>query len=346
MPNGFSFLASLISSRSGCPPLRLTRRPDQQPTNSSRLLSQTISVLLRLLFHLFQFLLQKHLLLLLAQLGKQERKLQPHAPGRSSWRMDGVAIKLRTDIHWLESELHDSSHAAAEWRHPSTAVADFPVRGDDWLRGQVPAFFHVVVDEVLQQHLIDRRTAARTSDRPDVVGEHAQHEMAGHGQGHNVGSDAKLALSQVLAGGSRQLKDRSYAPDQLVRFARREQEGGLHVAQAVDATLRRGSHRREWLIDDGSNPANDHVPVVVNFHWNHRLDVQHILRAVSGIDAEVVVVLHGNADEAGDGILRGLPQRIRIYRRRWRCLGGDRSSLRANGSVLGKQRRDYEEKCH
>ena len=39
--------------------------------------------------------------------------------------------------------------------------------------------------------------------------------MAGHGQGDDVGSDAKLALSQVLAGGGRQLKDRSYAPDQL-----------------------------------------------------------------------------------------------------------------------------------
>src|SRR5277367_5929389 len=131
--------------------------------------------------------------------------------------MDGVAIKLRGDIHRLESKFHDSSHAAAKRDHPSTAIADFPIRGEDGLRGEVPALFHVVVDEILHQHLIDRGTAARTSNRPDVVGEYAQHEVAWHGQSDNVGSDAKLSLSQILAGRSRQLKDRACAPDQLVR---------------------------------------------------------------------------------------------------------------------------------
>jgi hypothetical protein len=56
-----------------------------------------------LLIHLFQFLFQQRLLLLLAQLGKQQYKLESKAPRRSSRRMHSVSIELRGDVHRLES---------------------------------------------------------------------------------------------------------------------------------------------------------------------------------------------------------------------------------------------------
>src|SRR5277367_2690736 len=104
--------------------------------------------------------------------------------------------------------------------------------------------------------------------------------MPRHHQSDDVGAESELSLSQVLAGRSRHLNDRAYAPNQLAWFARREQERGLHVPKARNANLRQGRRRRKWLVDDWSNPANDQVPVVVDFQWNYRLDIQHILHTV------------------------------------------------------------------
>src|SRR5271170_503751 len=111
--------------------------------------------------------------------------------------MDGIAIGLNADIHRLKTKLHDSSDPAAEWHCPHAPARRrrFPVGGEDGLRGQIPALFHVVVNEVLQQHLIDGRAAAATSDRPDVVYENAQHKMARHGQSDYIRSEGKLPLS-------------------------------------------------------------------------------------------------------------------------------------------------------
>src|SRR5580692_1699657 len=127
--------------------------------------------------------------------------------------------------------------------------------------------------------------------------------MAWHRQSDDIWSDGKLSLSQILAGRGGQLKDWASAPNQLVRFSGGEQEGGLHVAKAGNSHLRQGIRRRKWLINEGSNPANDQVPVVVHFHRNHRLDIYYILRTISGIDPAIVVVLNRDADEAGDRVL-------------------------------------------
>jgi len=77
-----------------------------------------------------------------------------------------------------------------------------------------------------------------------------------------------------------------------------------------------------------------------------RLDVQNILGAVGGLDAEVEVLLQGNADEAGHRILRRVSQRVGIHRCCWRCLRGNRSSLRANGRLLCHQRQSEPEQNH
>jgi hypothetical protein len=42
---------------------------------------------------------------------------------------------------------------------------------------QIPDLLQVLVQEVLQQHLIDGRTATRPGDRPDVVDESADHPV-------------------------------------------------------------------------------------------------------------------------------------------------------------------------
>jgi len=60
------------------------------------------------------------------------------------------------------------------------------------------------------------------------------------------------------------------------------------------------------LIDNRGNPADHQIPVFPEADWNHRLDVQNVLRAIARTDAEVPVLLDGNADEAGDRVLRGL----------------------------------------
>ena len=81
------------------------------------------------------------------------------------------------------------------------------------------------------------------------------------------------------------------------------------------------------------------VPVVAELHWDHWLDVYHILVTVSGINPAVEVVLDGNADEAGDGILRRFSQLVGIDCCRWRFLRSNLSPLRSNGRLLCNQRR-------
>ena len=109
-----------------------------------------------------------------------------------------------------------------------------------------------------------------------------------------------------------------------MRLGWRKEEGGLHVSKAVDACIRLDILRRQisgrifvnavdlqicgsrsGLRDDRSDPANDQVPVLADADGDDRLDVENILRAVIGANAEVGVVLKRDADQAGDGILRG-----------------------------------------
>ena len=80
--------------------------------------------------------------------------------------MDSIAVRLNADVHGLHSQFHDSSDAATEWDRPHATAGSggVPVGGDDGLRGQKPTLFHVVVDEVLEKHLVDVGTAAAAGD--------------------------------------------------------------------------------------------------------------------------------------------------------------------------------------
>jgi hypothetical protein len=80
--------------------------------------------------------------------------------------------------------------------------------------------------------------------------------------------------------------------------------------------LRSGSSVDGWkqLINDWSDDARDKVPAVGQAYRDDRLNVEHVLGAVTGRNIEVVVVLDGNADQAGYGVLRRLPECIGILR--------------------------------
>src|SRR5579864_5446169 len=108
--------------------------------------------------------------------------------------MDRIAISRNADTYRLKSKLHDSSQTATDRHGPHTSAGgrSLPVGGENGCGRQIPSFFHVVVDEVLQQHLINVPAAATTGDRPDVVDERAQYEMPWHRQGDEIGSEGEF----------------------------------------------------------------------------------------------------------------------------------------------------------
>jgi len=93
--------------------------------------------------------------------------------------MHRVAVELSGNRHRLESDLDQSSEPTPERHSPDVSTACLPVGSDDWRNVDVPTFFHVVVNEVLQQELIDLWPLTSTSDRPNVVGKESERPMAG-----------------------------------------------------------------------------------------------------------------------------------------------------------------------
>lgn len=83
--------------------------------------------------------------------------------------MHGINVELCREVHWLKPEFGDSTDASPEGHRPDIFAGCLPVGGEDWRRGDVPTFVQVVVDEVLQQHLVHIWTASRSSDRPNIV---------------------------------------------------------------------------------------------------------------------------------------------------------------------------------
>jgi hypothetical protein len=88
-----------------------------------------------------------------------------------------------------------------------------------------------------------------------------------------------------------------------------KKESGLNIPETKESHVL-GSRNR--LRDYRRDPAQDQVPVLAYPHRNHRLDVQHILRAAGRTDVEVVYVLNRNADQTGNRILHRLLQLLGI----------------------------------
>src|SRR5215469_11833706 len=99
----------------------------------------------------------------------EERDLQAHTPGGGAGWVDRVAVKINSDVDRLRAEASDASGAAAEGDCPAATGGRVvaargversivvPVGGDYWAACEEPAFFEVVIDEILQQELIDVR---------------------------------------------------------------------------------------------------------------------------------------------------------------------------------------------
>jgi hypothetical protein len=79
--------------------------------------------------------------------------------------MDCVPVKLQGLVYWLKPQPPDLAYASAERHGPCApgnvvpsrrvdAAGRVPVRCHDGPTRQVVAFIQVVVDEVLQQHLV------------------------------------------------------------------------------------------------------------------------------------------------------------------------------------------------
>ena len=93
--------------------------------------------------------------------------------------MHRVSIELRGHTHRLEPDLHESSQPTPDRHRPDISTTGLPVGGNDWRDVNVPALFHVVVDEVLQQELVYTWTRSSTGDRPDVVSEDSERPVRG-----------------------------------------------------------------------------------------------------------------------------------------------------------------------
>ncbi len=254
--------------------------------------------------------------------------------------MDSISVELRGDVHRLESELHDSSYAPAEGNRPDAPARRSPVGGDDWRGGEIPALLHVVVDEPLKKELVHGRLVdiGMTSDRPYVVCKKPNRPWLGLHEHDHRGPQAEFSLPEKSrVGCSRQYQTRPDAPDHLA-LLRHEEKRRVHVPQPIDASGLRGRpgclRDRKGLVDDWCNPTNDQIPVLRYAERDHRLDVQNILGAVSRAIVEVEVLLDGNADEAGYRVLRRISQRVGVYGCRWRFVGRDLRTLRADGGYL------------
>ena len=145
--------------------------------------------------------------------------------------------------------------------------------------------------------------------------------MSGLDQRDDRGTKAQFSLTEVRAGGGRDNNRRADTPDQLAGFCRREKEGRVHVPNPILAPTVCGGGR---LPHNRLNDSRDQHPLFADASGNHRLNVEHVLGAIVRPDTKVRIVLKGNADKTGDGILRGLGQASRVIRgrrRRGRHLG-------------------------
>src|ERR1700678_3719758 len=140
--------------------------------------------------------------------------------------MDRIPVKLHRPVYWLKSQSPDLAYASAE-RHgpcaPGNVVPSrridgagrIPVRRHDWPTRQVIAFIQVVVDEVLQQHLVHIRSMRGTGDGEQVVDQNTDRPMSRLHQCYHRRPNAELTLTRLRARSSWQNECRSRSVDEL-----------------------------------------------------------------------------------------------------------------------------------
>src|SRR5882672_12350462 len=115
-------------------------------------------------------------------------------------------------------------------------------------------------------------------------------------------STGPLFASQQIIGSRRYRERRADTPDPTgSRWRLRREKQTLQCIPQAGLTAR--AHHDVSLTDEREDSARDHVPVLADGEWNHRLDIEGELAAVVvRVEAIVVVELQRHADEARDRI--------------------------------------------
>ncbi len=148
---------------------------------------------------------------------------------------------------------------------------------------------------------------AAAAQRPDIVGEHAVHPRTAvlHVQDHEGGPQSRVVVAEPVIAVGGQLSDGPTPQIQAPGFAG-ERNAEICASPMPLTPPCPGANA-------GSETMGRMVRVMM-FHSsltenrNHRLDIEHVLRAIQGSDIEVRVLLEWHADEIAHWILRDLRQ--------------------------------------
>ena len=145
-----------------------------------------------------------------------------------------------------------------------------------------------------------------TGDGPVVVRKNPDRKVRGLNQHDYSWTHAEFPLAQISRiGRGRQHKVGPTPQIILLFFGERKNVGFMSPKPKTRSWFSGGVPRHgKWLVDDRHNPAGDEIPVFGEADRNHWLNVQYILDTIARPDAEVVVILHRNADEVGNRVLR------------------------------------------
>src|SRR6516225_949744 len=225
-------------------------------------------------------------------LGEHELHLRTNLPVRSEVRPRDVVVRGELRVHRQFSEVEDLADTAAQRDRPPLTAARLPVDRPDRGAGQIEAIRKVVIDEGLNEPVVVRATLLVAGQRPDVVNERAVNPRVTVLQmQHNRGrAEAPVLVAELLAAVGRKLRDRPDAPDPFARVSRREESGQLHVADAALGAHARVERRHPYHRQD--RPRDD-IPVLVDRDWDHRLDIEDVLRSPFRAEVEVRVVWNG-----------------------------------------------------
>ena len=246
------------------------------------------------------------------QRGKQERRGEPQPPvgpaggmrhGGSGRRQEAHRT-LPEQRHLAEREQQVRSSTARR-RLPSCAAASI-------CAPTARPSPQVVVGERLQVHLVDVRAIVGAVHRPDLIPERPDRPLARLHERHDGGAEAELLGAELL------VRSRSEsgcagpdAPDHLAGLRRRDKDASSSC---------RPCPVRRWLpLSVGCEPQG---------MMTRRMTFQSFVRPKGATgwmlsvragrlaiaDAEIPVALKGNADQAGDGILRLLRQLVGTLR--------------------------------
>ena len=74
-------------------------------------------------------------------------------------------------------------------------------------------------------------------------------------------------------------------------------------ARTLKDRLAEVSAGQAFLLDHGKNGPRNEIPVLIDADGNHRLDIEHILRAFEWAVVEIGIVLERQADQVADRVL-------------------------------------------